>query len=162
MFILFGVEKNSFSGHQQAFDDTITQLVLDPVLNNTNSSSIHFDQNNNEEEDSPMVNQLKQSSAGFCPEAFDVPSTSGQNCVSEECSSDCLLAYSQLHASSERNPEISASDGEIPLHNDGSPHVTLRSSYSVNLDSLDDVIADEYNKKVIILSSPQVKKNYNW
>lgn len=145
---MFGVDKNSLSGHQQAFDNSRTQLEHEPMLNNTNSSSIHFDQNNNENEDSLMVKQLMQSSTGSCPEAFDVPSTSGQNCASEEFSSDCLLADSQLHASSEKYPEISASEGEIPLPSDGSPHVTLRSSYSVNLESLDNVIADEQSKKV--------------
>ena len=100
-----------------------------------------------------MAKQLKQSSTGLCPEVFDVPSTSGQNCVSEEFSSDCLLADSQLHASSEGKLEISASEeGDIPY--DWSPHVTLRSSYSVNLESLDNIIADEHYKKVNVLYFP--------
>jgi hypothetical protein len=99
-----------------------------------------------------MAKLLKQPSTGLCPEFFDVPSTSGQNCVSEEFSAVCLLADLQLHASSERNLEISASEGDMSLHDDGSPHVTLRSSYSVNLESLDNVIADEHYKKVNVLS----------
>ena len=100
-----------------------------------------------------MAKHLKQSSTGLCPEVFDVPSTSGQNCVSEEFSSDCLLADSQLHASSERTLEISASEeGDMPY--DWSPHVTLRSSYSVNFESLDNIIADEHYKKVNVLSFP--------
>ena len=109
-----------------------------------------------------MAKHLKQSSTGLCPEVFDVPSTSGQNCVSEEFSSDCLLADPQLHASSERTLEISASEeGDMPLHDDCSPHVTLRSSYSVNLESLDNIIADEHYKKVNILSFHFKSKHSN-
>uniref|UniRef100_A0A0A9B855 Uncharacterized protein n=1 Tax=Arundo donax TaxID=35708 RepID=A0A0A9B855_ARUDO len=64
-----------------------------------------------------------------------------------------MLAGSQLHHSSERNPEISASEGDMSLHDDGAPYVTMRSSYSVNLESLDDVIADEHYKKTTLLSN---------
>jgi hypothetical protein len=86
--------------------------------------------------------QFKPSLTGLSPEVFDVPSASGQNCVSEEFSSDCL------HASSERYSENSASEGGMSLHDDGSPPAALRSSYSVNLEALDNVIADEHYKKV--------------
>jgi hypothetical protein len=140
-------------GHQLALDDTRTQLGLDPELNDANSNSVHFDQNDNEKADNLMAKLLKQSSTGLCPEFFDVPSTSGQNCVSEEFSSVCLLADLQLHASSSSTLEISASEGDMSLHGDGSPHVTLRSSYSVNLESLDNVIADEHYKKNALMSN---------
>jgi len=140
-------------GHQLAFDDTRTQLGLDPELNDTNLNSVHFDQNNNEKADNLMAKQLKESSTGLCPDVFDVPSTSGQNCVPEEFSSDYILADSQLHASLERTLEISASEGDMSLHDDGSPHVTLRSSYSVNLESLDNVVADEHYKKNALMSN---------
>ncbi|CAN6351119.1 unnamed protein product [Urochloa humidicola] len=138
-------------GHQQAFDDTNTQLGLDP--DNTDSNSVQFDQTNKikvQKEDSLMVKQLRQSLTGFSPEVFDVPSTSGQNDIS-----DCLLTDSDLHlhASSERCTENSASEGDISLHDDGSPHVTLRSSYSVNLEALDNVIADEHYKKNALMSN---------
>ncbi|RCV17846.1 hypothetical protein SETIT_3G252600v2 [Setaria italica] len=141
-------------GHQQAFDDTNTQLGLDP--DNTASSSVQFDQTNKtavEKEDTLMEKQLKPSLTGLCPEVFDVPSTSGQNCISEEFSSDCLLADSHLHASSERYSENSASEGDMSLHDDGSPHVALRSSYSFNLEALDNVIADEHYKKNALMSN---------
>ncbi|KAG2619487.1 hypothetical protein PVAP13_3NG075300 [Panicum virgatum] len=139
-------------GHQLAFDDTRTQLGLDPELNDTNLNSVHFDQNNNEKADNLMAKQLKESSTGLCPDVFDA-STSGQNCVPEEFSSDYILADSQLHASLERTLEISASEGDMSLHDDGSPHVTLRSSYSVNLKSLDNVVADEHYKKNALMSN---------
>ncbi|OEL15811.1 hypothetical protein BAE44_0023170, partial [Dichanthelium oligosanthes] len=141
---------------QQALDDTNTQLGLDPVHNNTYSNSVQFDQTNKttvEKDDSLVVKQLKQLPTGLCPEVFDVPSTSGQDCVSEGFGSDCLLADSQLHSSSERNQEISASEGDMSLNDDGLPHVTLRSSYSVNLESLDNVIADENYKKNALMSN---------
>jgi len=108
-----------------------------------------------------MAKQLKESSTGLCPDVFDVPSTSGQNCVPEEFSSDYILADSQLHTSLERTLEIPASEGDMSLHDDGSPHVTLRSSYSVNLESLDNVVADEHYKKVNILSFHFKSKHSN-
>ncbi|CAL4908037.1 unnamed protein product [Urochloa decumbens] len=143
-------------GHQQAFDDTNTQLGLDP--DNTDSNSVQFDQTNKttvQNEDSLMVKKLKQPLTGFCPEVFDVPSTSGQNDISEEFRSDCLLTDSHLHlhASSERCTENSTSEGDISLHDDDSPHVTLRSSYSANLEALDNVIADEHYKKNALMSN---------
>lgn len=53
------------------------------------------------------------------------------------------------HTYSERNPELSSSGGDdMSLHDDASPHVTVQSSYSVNLESLDNVIANEHCKKV--------------
>ncbi|CAL5094777.1 unnamed protein product [Urochloa decumbens] len=142
-------------GHQQAFDDTNTQLGLDP--DNTDSNSVQFDQTNStvQKEDSLMVKKLKQP-VDFCPEVFDVPSTSGQNDISEEFRSDGLLTDSHLHlhSSSERcSTENSTSEGDISLHDDDSPHVTLRSSYSVNLEALDNVIADEHYKKNALMSN---------
>ncbi|WVZ98414.1 hypothetical protein U9M48_043863 [Paspalum notatum var. saurae] len=153
----------SIHGHQQAFDDSNTHTV-DPVDNNTTSSCVQFDQPNLttvEKQDSHMVKQLKQPPTGLYPEVFGVPSTSGQNHVSGESSSDSLLAgsdsllaSSQLqHTSSERNTEISDSEGDMSLHDNGSPRVNLRSSYAVDLESLDTVIAHEHYKKNTLMSN---------
>ncbi|CAN6328370.1 unnamed protein product [Urochloa humidicola] len=140
--------------HRQAFEDTNTQLAFDPE--STDSNSVQFDQTNKttvQNEDSLMVKQLKQSLTDFHPEVFDIPSTSGQNGISEEFRSDCLLTDSHLDASSERCLENSASESDTSLHDDGTPHVTLRSSYSVNLEDLDNVIADEHYKKNALMSN---------
>ncbi|CAN6360229.1 unnamed protein product [Urochloa humidicola] len=115
-------------GHQQAFEDTNTQFDPD----SSDSNSVQFDQTNKttvQNEDSLM------------------------NGTSEEFRSDCLLTDSHLDASSERCLENSASEGDTSLHDDGTPHVTLRSSYSVNLEDLDNVIADEHYKKNALMSN---------
>ncbi|KAJ1262759.1 hypothetical protein BS78_09G134600 [Paspalum vaginatum] len=156
-------EDLSIHGHQQASDDSNTHTVLVPVDNNTTSSCVQFDQPNKtavEKQDSLMVKQSKQPPTGLYPEVFDVPSTSGQNHVSGESSSDSLLAgsdsllaSSQLqHTSSERNTEISDSEGDMSLHDNGS-HLNLRSSYAVDLESLDTVIAHEHYKKNTLMSN---------
>lgn len=135
------------SGNQQAFDDTLTHLGPDPFGNNTNSNSVEFDLSNQttvQQEDNLI--QLKKSTTGLCPEGFDVPSTSGQNCIYGEFSSDSLLK----HTYAERHTELSASGGDISLHNDRS-HVTVQSRYSADLESLDNVIASEHSKKVHLL-----------
>ncbi|RLM52872.1 hypothetical protein C2845_PMPSC011948 [Panicum miliaceum] len=81
---------------------------------------------------------------GFDPELNGTNSNSVHFDQNNNEKADNLM----LHASSERRTlEISASEGDMSLHDDGSAHVTLRSSYSVNLESLDNVIADEHYKK---------------
>ncbi|KAL6912120.1 hypothetical protein ACP4OV_000925 [Aristida adscensionis] len=112
-------------GHQQAFDGTCTQQ-LSPVDNNTDSVQFH-----------PAKNVIVENADSLVA------------CMSEELSSDSLPADSQLGGlSSKRSAEISASE----LH-DVSPDVTVHSSYSVNPESLDDVIAGENYKKITLLSN---------
>jgi len=134
---------SSLSGNQQAFDDTNTHLGLDSFDNKTNSISVQFDLSNKTSVEQEDI------LTGLCPEVFDVPSTSGQNCISEEFSSGSLLVGSLMQNTySERNSELSSSGGDMSLHDDASPHVTVQSSNSVNLECLDDVIANEHYKKV--------------
>ncbi|KAL6619287.1 hypothetical protein ACP70R_034426 [Stipagrostis hirtigluma subsp. patula] len=142
-------------GHQKAFDDAGAHLQFD--LADTNSNSVRSDLGSKiivEIEDGLVVKQSKQSPAGLSSEVYDVPSTSGQDGMSEEVSSDSLLLESsQLQHSSMRNPETSASEGDMSQHDDCSPDMTMQSSYSVNLESLDDVIANENYKKITLLSN---------
>ncbi|CAD6272220.1 unnamed protein product [Miscanthus lutarioriparius] len=135
-------------GNQQAFDDTNTHLGLDSFDNKTNSNSVQFDLSNKTSVEQEDI------LTGLCPEVFDVPSTSGQNCISEEFSSGSLLVGSLMQNTySERNSELSSSGGDMSLHDDASPHVTVQSSNSVNLESLDDVIANEHYKKNALMSN---------
>ncbi|TVU19275.1 hypothetical protein EJB05_35414 [Eragrostis curvula] len=120
---------------QQASDVTSTQLLPDPVDNGSNSNMVQSFQT--------------QSPTGLHSDV----STSGEECVSEGFSSDSSLDDSELHAS-ETNPEISASECVMSPHDNGSPDMLMRSSYSVNpLESIDGVIADEQQKKVALLSN---------
>ncbi|OQU77953.1 hypothetical protein SORBI_3009G128300 [Sorghum bicolor] len=130
----------------QAFDDTNTHLGLDSFGNKTNSNSVQFDLSNK-----TSVEQ-KDILTGSCPKVFDVPSTSGQNCISEEFSSGPLLAGSLMqHTYSERNPELS-SGGDVS-HDGASPQVTVQPSSFVNLESLDNVISNEHYKKNALMSN---------
>ena len=133
---------SSLSGNQQAFDNTNTHLGLDSFDNKTSSNSVQFDLSNKTSVEQEDI------LTGLCPKVFDVPSTSGQNCISEESSSGSLMQ----HTYPERNPELSSSGGHMSLHDDASSHVTVQSSNFLNLESLDNIIANEHYKKVNLFS----------
>jgi len=142
-------EDLNIQGNQQAFVDTNTHLGLDSFGNKTISNSVQFDLSNK-----TSVEQ-KDIRTGSCPKVFDVPSTSGQNCISEEFSSGPLLASGSLmqHTYSQRNPELSSSGSDMSLHDGASPQVTVQSSNFVNLESLDNVISNEHYKKNALMSN---------
>ncbi|CAD6333900.1 unnamed protein product [Miscanthus lutarioriparius] len=136
-------EDLNIHGNQQAFDNTNTHLGLDSFDNKTSSNSVQFDLSNKTSVEQEDI------LTGLCPKVFDVPSTSGQNCTSEESSSGSLMQ----HTYSERNPELSSSGGHMSLHDDASSHVTVQSSNFLNLESLDNIIANEHYKKNALMSN---------
>lgn len=135
---------SSLSGNQQTFDETNIHLGIDSYDNKANSNSVQLDLSNK------ITVEQEDILTGLCPEVFDVPSTSGQNYMSEEFSSGSLLAGSLMQHTYPESPELSSSGVDMSLHNDASSQVAIQSNNFVNLESLDNVIAKEHYKKVTL------------